>query len=406
MAAVLTRNSIKFVREGETVGETVLLNVLNAEGNPLDGIYLTGTKIQPVAFSGDLSRSYVGGNGVVYVIDMVTYKLIDTIAIPAGKNVTSLVSAGSVLIIGEGLYFGYGASGSRLMAMDIEPGSKNYNKIVTLKDTGVEQTPMGVSGMTIGPDGQTLVVGVPVLQNNTMGLSGANRRGNILIFDLKSLDIRTGKLDAPIKAELPDDGISGKTPQVITATGDPDRYLVADVSDYNRGLATLVLTRDAQDKITAAKLTAIRMFQPNDAIRIDRLDIQRAQSAVLVEQDGVEYAIVSDDNYHFLDPHWKAMYEAPDFLFTPFGPPVAYGGSASAKKVAVGGKLGIMFDPEVVVGAVEGRMGDVVEVDLKTQIADWAARELLGWPSAAALPESAMSGDERLILRSTRARWQ
>jgi VCBS repeat-containing protein len=39
------------------------------------------------------------------------------------------------------------------------------------------------------------------------------------------------------------------------------------------------------------------------------------------------------------------MYEAPNFIFTPWGPRIAVGGSASAKKVAVGGKLGIVKDP-------------------------------------------------------------
>lgn len=61
--------------------------------------------------------------------------------------------------------------------------------------------------------------------------------------------------------------------------------------------------------------------------------------------DGTEYAIVADDNYNFLDPYWVGMFEAPMFIFTPSGPPIAVGGSASAKKVAVGGKLGIVKDP-------------------------------------------------------------
>ncbi len=88
------------------------------------------------------------------------------------------------------------------------------------------------------------------------------------------------------------------------------------------------------------------MSQSGSDVRIDRLDIQRAQSAVLVEQDGVEYAIVADDNYNYLDPYMRAMYEAPMFeQLTPFGPPTPIGGSASAKKVAVGGKLGIVKDP-------------------------------------------------------------
>jgi len=60
----------------------------------------------------------------------------------------------------------------------------------------------------------------------------------------------------------------------------------------------------------------------------------------------VQYAIVADDNNHFLDPYWKAMYEVPTFVqVSPFGPPIAMGGSASAKKVNVGGKLGIVKDP-------------------------------------------------------------
>ncbi|MEQ1526082.1 MAG: matrixin family metalloprotease [Gallionella sp.] len=73
--------------------------------------------------------------------------------------------------------------------------------------------------------------------------------------------------------------------------------------------------------------------------------IQRAQSAVLVTVDGIEYAIVSDDNHFTMDPYWQAMYEAPTFLWTPSGAPLAIGGSTTAKKVAIGGKLGIIADP-------------------------------------------------------------
>ena len=114
---------------------------------------------------------------------------------------------------------------------------------------------------------------------------------------------------------------------------------------YNRGLSTLVIERDDDGNPTKATLNAVKMNQPTGDILIDRLNIQRAQSAVLVNHNGVEYAIVGDDNYHFLDPYWKAMYEAPTFLMSPTGGMFAVGGSASAKKVAVGGKLGIVRDP-------------------------------------------------------------
>ena len=132
----------------------------------------------------------------------------------------------------------------------------------------------------------------------------------------------------------------GKSPQIITATRDENRFLIADVMDFDRGLSTLTLTRDEKTgQLKSAKLEAIRMSQKSSNIVIDRLDIQRAQSAVLVELDGEEYAIVADDNYPFLDPFYTAQFEAPMFIFTPQGTPLAVGGSVDAKKVAVGERL-------------------------------------------------------------------
>ena len=229
--------------------------------------------------------------------------------------------------------------------MDIRPGSAKYGETVSLKNTGIETSPYGVGGMMVGPDGKTLVVAVPEYKNDFGVAGGSDKRGNILVFNLTTLNTNTGAIDAPIIATLPSDGRSGKAPRTITATKDANRFLISNISDYNKGLSTLVLTRDADGKVKSAEMSVIDLSQPTNNIYIDRLDIQRAQSAVLVTVDGVEYAIVSDDNYHFLDPYWKAMYEAPSFLFTPSGPPIAVGGSASAKKVAVGGKLGIIKDP-------------------------------------------------------------
>ncbi|MBK7003103.1 MAG: tandem-95 repeat protein [Rhodoferax sp.] len=525
MAAVLNRTGISFVREltqddvnPDSNPQSTDSNLLGKLGKPNDfnKTYITGAKVQPVAYSDDLSRVYVAGNGVIYVIDTLRFKLLDNIDVPAGTNIVSLVTAGSFLIIGEGRSYGTASPKPRLLVMRTTPGSAGYNKPITVKGTGIEDSPLGVAGMAVGADGRTLVVAVPQ-QRNGFTLGDTTKRGNVLVFDLDSFDFRTGKIAAPIKAELSAKDSSGKAPQTITATNDPDHFLVSNVADYNRGLATLVLTRDDKGtdkkKVTAAKMTSIDMSQPHSKVRIDRLDIQRAQSAVLVKKDGVEYAIVSDDNYHFLDPYWRAMYEAPMFQqLTPVGPPSPIGGSASAKKVAVGGKLGIIKDPfgtspkflgatlpldgygivnlslspdgKVLIGQlkggysanladswvakknqnhawdvdlllkaaidmqesermsthiklkdsaelllpntasgdlgmpagtyfdeadvkvkVQGNMGDVIEVDLKPLIADWAARELLGLKSATELPESKMSEAELKQLRDKRESW-
>ena len=158
--------------------------------------------VQAIPYSGGLSRGYVGGNGVVYVIDTVSYKLIDTVAIPAGANVTSIAAAGNLLFIGEGQRFGVGVGNNRLLMMDINPGSPNYNHTIALKNTGIESTPNGVAGLPIGPDGKALVVSAPT-QYTLANLGDPTKRGDVLVFDLSTLDLQTGAIAAPIKADLP-----------------------------------------------------------------------------------------------------------------------------------------------------------------------------------------------------------
>jgi VCBS repeat-containing protein len=339
MAAVLTRTGVTFIRQEKEVGKTNLINMLGSP-NKLGDAYLTGTKVQPIIFTDDLSSVYVGGNGVLYQIDMLTFRLINTITIENGRSISSLATAGSLLIIGEGNQGG--GKGNRLLAMNINSGSQSYNKIVSIKSDDIKDAPFGVSGMAMGPDGRTLVVAANI-NRNSVSLGDPKKRGNVLVFNLDSLDFETGKIDAPVPVKLPEDGFSGKSPQVITATRTPDRFLVSNVEDYDRGLSTLIITRNDDGKPVSAKMTAIKMNQ--DKVNIDRLNIQRAQSAVLVKKDGIEYAIVSDDNYNFNDTYWMGMFEVPFFVSPPSGPPIAFGGSATAKKVAVGGKLGIVKDP-------------------------------------------------------------
>lgn len=160
-----------------------------------------------------------------------------------------------------------------------------------------------------------------------------------------------GRIDPPIKAVF--EGNRGRTPTSATATENPDRFLVTSLNDYNNGLGALTLTRDSEGKLGSAVIKSIDLGQPAQMVGRYRLDIQSAQSAVLVSVDGVEYAIVADANFPFNDPYVRAMYEAPDSAFMtypgPFGlnggPPTLFGGSLSAKQVEAGGKLGVVRDP-------------------------------------------------------------
>ncbi|MES2205594.1 MAG: putative Ig domain-containing protein [Pseudomonadota bacterium] len=294
MAAVLTRTGVDFYRQNTLMGQTNLLDKLGLPNN-FDRTYLTGTKVQPVAYSGDLSRVFVGGNGVVFVIDTLTYKLISTVAIPGGSNISSLVSTGSALIIGES------GKNARLLLMDTNPGSKTYNQVISIKNTGVEQSPNGMTGMAIGPDGKTLVVAVP---ETAASVSLGGKRGSVLVMDLSTLNFKTGQIGTLITAILPTDGMSGKSPQTIQDTYSSDRFLISSTADFDRGLSTLQIKRSANGTLLSAQMTAINLSQPTSSIIKDRLDIQRTQSAVLVHYNGEDYAIVSDDNYNFNDPYW------------------------------------------------------------------------------------------------------
>ena len=59
---------------------------------------------------------------------------------------------------------------------------------------------------------------------------------------------------------------------------------------------------------------------------------------------------------------------------------------------------GTAFDPDVLVGSVEGRMGDVIEVDLRKAVAEAIARELVGLPNAEELPVSRMKAEQKFAL--------
>ena len=216
MAAALTRTGVVFTRETEglteanVVGRTDILGLLGTPNN-FNGTYLTGNKVQPLVFTDDLSRVYVGGKGVVYVIDTLSFKLISTIEIEGGKNIVSLATVGNLLIIGEGSTYGSGPGGNRLLVMDINPGSAHYNQALSLKNTGVEQSKYGVSGMTVGPDGHTLVVAVPKQRDSVArAVSAFGETGDVLIFDLNTVNFRTGNIAAPVTAVLPSEATAAR----------------------------------------------------------------------------------------------------------------------------------------------------------------------------------------------------
>ena len=58
---------------------------------------------------------------------------------------------------------------------------------------------MGVAGMVVGPDGQTLLVSVPQAPSSA-GYGPTGPGGDVLVLDLGTLDLQTGKIDAPVSS--------------------------------------------------------------------------------------------------------------------------------------------------------------------------------------------------------------
>ncbi|MGQ0710116.1 MAG: matrixin family metalloprotease [Rhodoferax sp.] len=173
--------------------------------------------------------------------------------------------------------------------------------------SGVEQSAHGVSGMVVGADGHTLVVSLP--KANRGYYAGQGPAGDVLVLDLDTLKLDSGAIAPPIVAKSSHSN-AVYSPQAVSATSDRNRYLLSSVNDYNHGLGTLRIERDGSGQPSSARIESLDLSQPNNLIQIDRTNISNAQSAVLVRF-----------------------------------PPTPIGGSLTAKKVAQGGKLGIVQDP-------------------------------------------------------------
>ncbi|MGP1664708.1 MAG: hypothetical protein ACTS5I_02085, partial [Rhodanobacter sp.] len=349
------KTQVNFFQQGEVVGAINLLD----EGITAVDETLYGSKVQPISFTDDGSRAYIGFAGKVYAVDMITLRLLgDPIQLPGGSiPISSVKAAGGSLYIAQGSAYAPGSYS--LLKLDIDPASPNYHRIAAGTVSGIQvpglvtlQIPQaystaaryGFAGMDVSPDGRFLVVAAPVTPASTIPQPASSKPGNVLVIDL-SLVRRNGQMPptAVIKV-VPSTG--GVAPQYVQATSDPTKFLVTNKSDFDKGLATLTIATDAQGKLDAGntKMTRLSMSQPYVDIIAERLDIQSA-AGVAITPD-LQYAFVSDNNFNFNDPSWRAMFETPGFeFFSPSAPPVAVGGSASAKAVIVGGKIGVIKDP-------------------------------------------------------------
>ena len=67
---------------------------------------------------------------------------------------------------------------------------------VSLAGSGIESTRLGIAGMALAPDGTALVVCAP-RSPNRYGDANRNARGDILVFDLRTIDLKRWRAVEP-----------------------------------------------------------------------------------------------------------------------------------------------------------------------------------------------------------------
>jgi len=131
--------------------------------------------------------------------------------------------------------------------------------------------------------------------------------------------------------------------QNCVAPANPDGFLLTSPNDYNSGLGVLMLKRNSDKVVTSGNLTSIDLSQPTASVKVDRLDIQRAQSAVLVEKDGVHVTLLAPGpvRTELPDVSEQSLVERliPDFLWfdTEYTAKVYLGALRATKVVIVPG---------------------------------------------------------------------
>ncbi|MCL2830990.1 MAG: hypothetical protein FWD77_09710 [Betaproteobacteria bacterium] len=283
LIAALTCAGVQFTRGNKVVGEVQLL-----DGPPPDGC-LAAAKAQPLALSPAPGGAlYVAGAGVVYAIDMVSLKRIDTIAIAGGGPITSLLATDNLLFIGQG-DGPAGAGGFRLLAMFSTSQSSRYHRDpIALKLPRPAAAPLRVDGMDMGADGRTLVMAVSGPPEG-----GAAASGQVWVLDLDSLNLKTGDIAAPLAAP---GGDLAAPLEISAARGNPDRYLV---SSPNGRQAILQLTRNGSRQVTQAALAGVDARQPETAADVAHLEnainADKSDYIALTVPDGIPFAAYKKD---------------------------------------------------------------------------------------------------------------
>ncbi|HLA34157.1 MAG TPA: hypothetical protein VJ001_04735, partial [Rhodocyclaceae bacterium] len=348
--AVALADTLQIYRNEARIKE---LGYLDADGKPTSLRRIAKTDL--IAFSIDHRLMFIAGNeGNIHVMDTTSLMMVKTLSVGT-NNLRSLAVAGDWLYVAEGGNTGSATPNvptpnpNRLLRVNIDPFSPEFMQYQTItlpSDVSGDNAPFGYSDLAITQaDHLYLAVTASTRHLNLLSSDPRNTQGgNVFIVDIDAATDK-GRLDASrenawVKVNFPLD--QGKGPQTIASAGVTTtpladgktkstlRFLLSDVQDLNAGLATVTVDVDDQGAFASQPpvFAQIKMFgalKPKDRYQGKYLQsIQRAESPILVNHKGVDYALVADHYLDIADPGYYVD---------------ALGGKAA------GGKIGIVKDP-------------------------------------------------------------
>ncbi|HMW19274.1 MAG TPA: hypothetical protein PJ981_15925, partial [Accumulibacter sp.] len=324
LGAVALARQVNLYRDGALIKEIPY---------PANAVMI-GAKTDAIAFSGDQRLMFIAGNGQIHILDTVSLKFTRSLNLGRAK-LSSLAVAGRWLYVAESS--ASPQTTARLLRVAIDPAERDFFQMQEIA------LPSDLAGAPYGYQDLAIAYGVHTYlavtaSQQSLGVSMARSQpdsGKAFVIDLDRCVLSGGRLtpgpDAVRRIAFPDR--QGKGPQFIASAGLRDgalRFVLSDALDSNSGLATVTVSLTPEGNFLAApQAKTIRMG--GDLPTTSRLDgkyqlnVQRAQSPVVVSRNGTEYALVADYFFDFRDPLFEH--------------------DTSDGRYQMGGKIGVVKDP-------------------------------------------------------------
>jgi hypothetical protein len=365
----LDRSRLTFGKRNDDGG----LEILPGEAITLPGgaealTGLVGSKNRPLAYGPDGRVLFIAGYGKLFMVDVLSRKLVHTLDVPAasGRNFTSLALAGDWLYMAEGgSNEQLGPNPARLLRVNVNFKSPHFLSAIEAIDLpdSVQIGTNGILDMVVS-GGRYLALTTPLSKGRT-GLDTSGARGNVYVIDLlgngsdpdpnRHLNVIDGTNVATVHFEPAAGPQSpGRYPMYVTTGPMTGQFLISTPGSYNQGLATAQVVErepgtDEQLVVVSRSMprlapSGIASAWPGDFLQ----NIQKA-SGVAVTADGM-WAFVADYNQPWAEPGfdfgWYALKQAGGkigVIYDPFGSPRFMGATVPIENFMLDG-LALSYD--------------------------------------------------------------